>query len=124
MGKLNLFDTYIIKSKTKNHSLKISIGYQQNSISSVWLDETRITPSDDENEFVRSFKIDLGKGQDLINKEIFINTIVQDISKNTNKTSVKVTITDDKNEYEGVLRCTLTDKKKLVSYIINIMFTN
>lgn len=113
----SIVDFYEVDSSNRKVTLTVKIGYRQNALSTVRINEKQVN-----SDFVRSFKIDLGTNQELIDKELKMTTVVHDISEDTNTTSVKVILTGGVGDFEDLMKKTVSSHGDMVTYTVNIGF--
>lgn len=90
-------DFYEVNDSSTIVKVTVKIGFRQNSASSVLLDAVKLVPvhpnrRNEFGDFVRSFAVELDTNKNLINKDLNIDTLVQDLNDTENRTSMDVTL--------------------------------
>ena len=75
-------------------------------------------------EKANSFDLILGKDINLNTKELFMTTVVLDVSKDTNNTSLKVRLTGGTKKYTAMMKQTVMEEGDIATYVVHIEFFN
>ncbi|GAB4023165.1 hypothetical protein [Spirosoma koreense] len=89
--KSALIDFYEVNGSDEPITLRVTVSYKQNAVTSVRINERPVLPPDGQGageSFVRSFATELGTNQDLIDKELVMKTFVHDINDEDNRTGL------------------------------------
>ena len=119
MSKSTLVDFYKVKQNSSEIKLEVEIGFAQQAATSVRLDGKKLN-----GEKENSFELILGKDINLTKKELFLTTIILDVSKETNNTSLKITLTGGTKKYSAMMKQTVLEEGGIATYVVHIEFFN
>lgn len=98
-------------------TLKITIGYAQVGTTTVNLGSNKLV-SDQKN----TFELPIGSGEDLNGKTLYCSTIVADIQKETNQTSVTYELTGGPQGFKQTLQESVENEGAVVFYTATFRF--
>lgn len=126
MSQTSLYALYrLTKLKKQPVELSIKVGYAQNSVTDIRIDNNKIQGDGPDGDFTgEDFTVPLGKTGQLTGRKLLINTIVHDINPNSDMTSVEIHLTGGLADYTHTMSASVDPATKTILYTYYIHFYN
>ena len=113
----------VSKSKTDKVKLSVQIGYAQNAVTVVRLDNDIIPGDNEDGAFTPEvFTVDVGINAELNGRSLIINSIVQKVNPATDMTSITIDITGGNAEFKNSMTAAVSPQTNTVIYTYYISF--
>lgn len=117
-----IIDFYRVNNSDQPIKIKVNISYGQNAISKIVLDHQSLPGPKRNGSFLRSFEKILGTNKDLNGKKLQMTTFVLDTLKNTNGTSLTLSLIGGVSPYTETLGLDSLGKGEVVKYSTGFKF--